>query len=51
LKHDGNNVKAYFRRAQAQVATKEYDLAIEDYTKAKELDPALAKTVDKEITK
>jgi tetratricopeptide (TPR) repeat protein len=44
-------VKGYFRRAQAYVLVKDFDLAIEDFTKAKELDPSLVKTADREIIK
>ncbi|XP_028967408.1 peptidyl-prolyl cis-trans isomerase FKBP4 [Galendromus occidentalis] len=36
---DGKNVKAIFRRGQAKLSIKEYDDAVEDFTKCVELEP------------
>lgn len=50
LEIDGNNVKAYYRRAKAHAECWNVEEAKKDFQQAVTLDPSLAKHVSKELT-
>ncbi|CAL7947725.1 unnamed protein product [Xylocopa violacea] len=49
LKHDPNNVKALYRRGKAYMGAWDEERAIQDLTRAAELDSTLQNTVEKEL--